>query len=75
LSYDNPAQNLKGGGLKCEAAMPGRLVALWIIVPGAEMVRETTLMNRDFDFSLTFAIPEAIAKDEIEERLSKAGWA
>ena len=39
------------------------------------MVQETTLMNRDCDFSLTFAIPEAIAKDEIEERLSKAGWA
>jgi|GEM_PF-3583011 len=39
------------------------------------MAQETTLMNRDFDFSLTFAIPQAIAKDEIEERLSKAGWA
>ncbi|HDZ39239.1 MAG TPA: DNA-binding protein [Marinobacter sp.] len=30
-------------------------------------------MNRDFEFSLTFAIPETIALDEIEERLFKAG--
>lgn len=37
------------------------------------MVQEMTLMNRDFDFLLTFAIPEASAKDEIEERLFKAG--
>jgi hypothetical protein len=58
---------------KVQAIMLGRFAASLITAPGIDKRQWITKMNHDYNFTVTFAIPDSVNEEALETQLFEAG--
>jgi len=65
---------LSASGARPETLLstPDRFAVSWIIAPAIRVQEERMTMNSEYDFTLTFALPDAVDSEALEARLFEA---